>query len=607
MNRALPRTAALASLLLTAGSLLWLFHYSCRGIELGDEAYYLIWMANPFAYGVSLTQFGFVYHPFYLLLNGDIALLRQLNIVITFVLGWLLTDVLLRKRTAAAPLSALERLAITSAVACGSLFMLSWLSFTLSYNTAAIHGGMIVAIGMLYAEKRLSPASAIGRFLMGLGGWLAFMGKPTSCAAAGLVAFVYLYSAKKLDKKIFISIFFFFILLIVTAFATEGSITGYIKKIIDGFDPANSVASLSNSWTLKNFKLPAIPPHIYIFCIILFIITCINCLTIKYYKKISNKLFLIEAIVFSILSLVAVFAPVFIFSTKYQAGINPYYPLISLSTILFALIVLFFRLRIHPPSIPARDGTLFVLLILFPLLLSLGTGNIIWKNAGMAVFFWIIAGLLLLLRIERDSHFTPILLFFGAFTQFIVILTISNTAIKAPFRQRTSLPDQHYQVEIGIQRAELLVSAEAGRYFAEAQEKARVAGLRPGSQMLDMTGMNPFIPYMLGAENTGRAWFMSSRKKRAEAFAEKGFSLTSCEDLASAWLLSDMDGPFALPPRVLSSFGARIGNYEVAANWEAPPVNSYYREMTTQQLLRPIRPFEEAVRACEQTRSRKQR
>jgi hypothetical protein len=76
--------------IVTLSTLVWLLVYSRYGIDLTDESYYLIWMSNPWIYPVSASQFGFIYHPLYLLFRGDIILLRQANILITFGLSWVL-------------------------------------------------------------------------------------------------------------------------------------------------------------------------------------------------------------------------------------------------------------------------------------------------------------------------------------------------------------------------------------------------------------------------------------------------------------------------------------------------------------------------------------
>lgn len=67
----------------TVFMLFFVFLYSRYGFDFTDESYYLSWIANPFDYAASATQFGFIYHPLYVLLDGNIAALRQANILIT--------------------------------------------------------------------------------------------------------------------------------------------------------------------------------------------------------------------------------------------------------------------------------------------------------------------------------------------------------------------------------------------------------------------------------------------------------------------------------------------------------------------------------------------
>ena len=85
-------TAVVASLALVS-SVLWRSYF---GYDFTDEGYYLNWISNPWIYKASVSQFGFMYHPLYRLVGGDLPLLRQCNIFIIFGLAWILCLVLLR-------------------------------------------------------------------------------------------------------------------------------------------------------------------------------------------------------------------------------------------------------------------------------------------------------------------------------------------------------------------------------------------------------------------------------------------------------------------------------------------------------------------------------
>ena len=74
-------------LLSTTLILYWVFKFSAYGIDFTDEGYYLNWISNPFLYKVSLSQFGYIYHPLYNLVDGNIIWLRRLNFLITFALA----------------------------------------------------------------------------------------------------------------------------------------------------------------------------------------------------------------------------------------------------------------------------------------------------------------------------------------------------------------------------------------------------------------------------------------------------------------------------------------------------------------------------------------
>src|ERR1017187_10193684 len=73
----------LACTLLALG---WILVNCTRGFEFTDEGYYLTWTAHPFRYDWSISQFGFIYHPLYNLLRGNIGMLRQANVLIFLAL-----------------------------------------------------------------------------------------------------------------------------------------------------------------------------------------------------------------------------------------------------------------------------------------------------------------------------------------------------------------------------------------------------------------------------------------------------------------------------------------------------------------------------------------
>ena len=199
-----PQTAALAKRLIisfsalvtvfTLGWVLWLSNY---GLDFTDESFYLVWISNPFNYSVSATQFGFIYHPLYELLNGNIAALRQVNILFTFSLAWALAEVFLRTVFVNQSLQRTPRSVVSGALATAAdaSLVLSglWLP-TPSYNSLALASTVGCRNRFLLADKHATRASIIGWFLIGIGGWVAFMAKPTTAAVLSLCTGFYLLS-----------------------------------------------------------------------------------------------------------------------------------------------------------------------------------------------------------------------------------------------------------------------------------------------------------------------------------------------------------------------------------------------------------------------------
>lgn len=170
----------------TVAILAKILKYSGYGIDFTDESYYLVLIADPFQYDWSVSQFGFIYHPLYLALDGNIASIRRANVGITFLLSWILVDRYLKFILPDDSIHALKRIIMAAGFALASLAIFrSWL-LTPSYNSLAIQSLFISSIGLLLADKFPTGKSISGWALIGIGGWLAFMAKPSTAMALAI-------------------------------------------------------------------------------------------------------------------------------------------------------------------------------------------------------------------------------------------------------------------------------------------------------------------------------------------------------------------------------------------------------------------------------------
>src|SRR5579875_2542037 len=72
VNAVLPAAVAL-SLLICGGLLVY---GSGRGLDLTDETFYLIWTRDPNAYALLYQPFGYLLHPLFKLVGGDLQIYR---------------------------------------------------------------------------------------------------------------------------------------------------------------------------------------------------------------------------------------------------------------------------------------------------------------------------------------------------------------------------------------------------------------------------------------------------------------------------------------------------------------------------------------------------
>ena len=268
----LPRTAQLLAGAVVTTTAIALVILANRGLDLTDEGFYLNWISDPYAWDMSTTQFGFIYHPLYVLLGNDIVLLRRSTILVTLGLSWVATYLALgpasREWSRAVVLSA-----TTGIAGVGLTIYNRWL-LTPSYHTLVLHSGLLVVIGMLLlwsggpatprpcrSQKqtwRLDRTSA-GALLLGVGGAALFVARPPSGAAAAVVIAVTLVAGGRLTKR---SIPIVAVSaagsLIVLAVAVDGSLVEFVRRLTVGAREASLMEaghSLSDLWSLDGLGL----------------------------------------------------------------------------------------------------------------------------------------------------------------------------------------------------------------------------------------------------------------------------------------------------------------------------------------------------------------
>lgn len=598
INTAMKYTIIAMSAIGTAMILGWLLKYSFFGIDFTDESFYLVWMSNPFIYAASATQFGFVYYPLYVLLNGDIAELRQANILITFGLGWALVYTSL---VSLAPKVDEQRLALhvsAAGLATSSLILFNtWLS-TPSYNSLAFQALLITGIGVLLADKAASSRSSAGWILVGVGGWLSFMAKPSTAAALAVGVLICLVVSRRFSLRLFLlAVVVASGLLLLSAFLIDGSVSGFVKRLLLGVEAGRLLGgghTASGILRIDRFRLNT-PSKLAILLVLALS-------SLAAYGILSKRPK--DAIISLVLSacFLAVTALVVLGLIKRTAGLGEFEGLlifgVSFSAAFSGLI-----LGKYSPlkTVPWSHWVVAILFLVMPYIYAFGTNRNYWENGAWAGIFWLVSGVTLLGPVARERSNWSFLLPLALATQATTAVLV-HTGLELPTRQDQALRLNDTAVEIGPHRSTLILSRGYATYINEAEAAARNGGFTSGTPVIDLSGQSPGILYAIGAESIGQAWTIGGYPGSL-SLAKAALDHVPCEKIAKAWVLFEPGGPRSIPTEIMPSLGSAFPErYEMAGAWRTAEGAGGYDARRVQELYRPTASID-TMKACQNLRA----
>jgi hypothetical protein len=583
----------------------WMLWYCRYGIDFADEGFYLVWITDPFKYGTSVTQFGFVYHPLYMLLGRSIVALRLANILITFFLAWVLCNLFLREIFRSQDLGRLYLLTLSSALATASFTFLRLWSPTPSYNWLTFQALLVVAIGLLLAQKNGTRSSTAGWILIGVGGWLAFMAKPSSAAVLGASVAVYLLAARKLSAgTLAISLVTAMALLVLSAFTLDGSIMGFVDRLRRGVELAKLMGaghSFSQIIRLDDFHLEDRAKSVLLAGTAVFFCSA-------WLSSSGGKVLRYGGHLLSIILAMTTIAIIFgRFEKPMEYG--EFQHLVLWSVPFAAILLGFFLCRSNIfLKTPRSHWALGSVFLVFPHVFAFGTSNNYWWFGGLVCIFWILAGFIFLGSVASSRNLTALLLPLGLAVQ-LMTATQVFAGIEGPYYQPQPLHADDRRVKFGEQGGTILLPRTYGRYIEQAIDIASQARFKKGTPMIDISGHSPGVLYAIGASNTGLPWLYGNYpgiSGGGEKMSTEVLKGTPCDELASAWLLAEPLGPVRMSPQIIASFGANLAtDYEVVGTFETAPIVGGFTETQQQQILKPVRAFSVAKEACEATRALK--
>ena len=424
-----------SGVIVTLSTLAWLLVYSHYGIDLTDESYYLIWMSNPWIYSVSTSQFGFIYHPLYLFFHGDIALLRQANILIILGLAWSLCIAFFRATFAKSEQGltwyCLPILALSAIISTCSLVYFcphGWLA-TPSYNSLTFQALLLSSIGFLLAEKVVSLISVIGWLLIGVGIWLSFMGKPTSAAALGLIIGICLLLTSKFNfRLIVISFVTATALFVSSAWLIDGSAVIFIERLKGGVE----AIQMLGAGHINMFRIDSLFMEYRELSFLLFSIAITFGVLCLISSPKENKIIAGHGVLllFTVTSIVIISGYLFFKASVFRIY---YLTRLTLAVPLSAWAFYFVRMR-KTQRFGLSQVQLGILLYfaVLPHIFAFGTNQNYWLQGSMGSLFWILAGLVIFIPAISNSGNWRILLPTTISGQLITVFLL-QVAMEQPY------------------------------------------------------------------------------------------------------------------------------------------------------------------------------
>lgn len=562
----------------------WLLRYSAYGIDFTDESFYLVSIANPFIHDYSHTQFGFVIHPIYNLFDGDIARLRQANIIFTFGLAWGLIYVYLSCFSPETKNSKVVFLIITAALATSVFIKFdSWL-LTPSYNSLAFQALIITAIGLVLSEKDAHKASLIGWTLIGFGGWLAFMAKPSTALALSFGVLTYLLLARKFSVRLLLfSVAISVSLLLLSATLIDGSVFEFsnrIKRAIDFGKILGSGHTLIEILRIDNFQLSEKAKILLIligFSVFIFISTIYH----------RNKKWLMAGFFISVVFFAITVQQTLGFA-NWALGLGQFQALLIFSLVFAAAFagIAFGKLN-GLKSITGPQWAIACFFLVAPHIFAFGTNGNYWRAGGSAAIFWLCAGLVFLkpLILERTSL---LLLLPIAIAAQSLTITLLQSGFEQPYRQPQSIKLNSTSLEFGAKKKSLILSNGYAEYISNAVLAAHRNGFEVGTPIIDLSGQSPGLLYALGAESIGQAWNVGGYPGSLN-LAKVALSRANCEKISASWVLLEPGGPRSISNELMLSVGSAFPDgYARAAVWKSAAGAGGYSAPRIQELYKPI-------------------
>ncbi|MDR2406341.1 MAG: hypothetical protein LBE27_08240 [Deltaproteobacteria bacterium] len=576
------------------------------GFDFTDEGFQVMMMQYPREDPSLHILTGFLYHPLYTILNGNIFLLRAINFIIFILINTNLCRLFILKLTPkeAPQLNKIQLWFCSFLLSFGSLcYFISYLPSP-NYNILNFMSISIVGTGVLLicdGNNGINARSYVwGWVICAIGVYLSFMARPQTCVALILLVIIWsLISSNFSLKGLLIAASVSFVLLLITSFWIDGSPVKFVQRFLEAIK-RERMSQMHEVFQPIRFYFSFVLNLLTLGLIVIFMFLGLYTLTIcTIWERLSKRISL-----YLILAAIPIFLLYIIFYKSYW-WFNFFEGFLILSPVLGIIISLYFN-----KNIKISEGKkllpLFCLFFLSSVSFGLGSANTIFIMMSLASFFLLLALLTLLSYFSSGKSFNIQLIVISA-TTLIISMAIVHTSLAHPYRQPWWIWDNNAKISIQEGRGQLILSPLTSLYIEALRKIAIENGFKPGTPVIDLSGLIPGSIYVLDGYTPKNAWILAGRNDRTDYFRYL-ISTIPCEEIVNTWLLQD-DTVDAEPinPKILLESGLDIDtDYRIVGKVYFPKLfeyNAFY--VGHHFLFKPTKNYDEALAACNKARGNK--
>lgn len=609
-----PRWESTFPYLLVAGTgimvLGWLLYMADRGLDFTDEGYYLNWIAYPFDYSFSVTQFGFVYHPLYRLFGGDIAWLRRANILLVYVLSCALSIVALRgcPTASCASVSAhrwRQSFLVAGAGSCGLVYfsIFGWLP-TPSYNSLTLQALLMVAIGTLGLTRRDRCSQALAVTFLGLGGCLAFLAKPTSAILAATLVSCYAM-ARGVRSTVLSVVSAVIAVVLVGAFAAavDGDTSRFLARLQQGLADASLLLQKSSSEGETNGLHTLLDGSASLCLTAIGVVVCASWAQriCGWTSALLRATPMFQAAIARLATKIAWLRFPFVDKTLLQTRSPPRQVAIVTSCLLVTCCLVMLTVLPVVFSPIATWNILCVVigitaislgvvrfsnqrftrrfqgdlgdagfLMALPCAYVFGSGNPYADVLPGAAVMWTCSAVMLGRWLVQTQHVMACRCLAVALFQLLTVTSLAY-GMRMPYRQDTPLWLQMTPVNCNGTHSRIRLDSVTAGYLRNLRVRLQSQGFVPGDPILDCSGFTPGLIHALGGRPIGAPWLIGTCAGSLE-FGKAMIERVPMERLLGAWILTDDNSPFTIDAsKLLKQFSRDIDrDYDRVVSLVAP-------------------------------------